>query len=55
MSADTDDPPQQIDPDDAQVNSPANVLILPTNVEKEIAQTDESLGRLGRPFDHRAS
>jgi predicted PurR-regulated permease PerM len=31
-----------------------NVLILPTSVERELDPSDESLGALGRPFDHRA-
>jgi predicted PurR-regulated permease PerM len=31
-----------------------NVLILPTSVERELDESDESLGALGRPFDHRA-
>lgn len=33
---------------------PAGVLILPTGVERELDESDESLGTLGRPFDHRA-
>jgi predicted PurR-regulated permease PerM len=31
-----------------------NVLILPASVEREIDQSDESLGVLGRPFNHRS-
>jgi predicted PurR-regulated permease PerM len=30
------------------------VLILPASVERELNESDESLGTLGRPFDHRA-
>jgi len=33
---------------------PPNVLILPASAERELAESDESLGVLGRPFDHRA-
>src|ERR1700733_10881243 len=33
---------------------PSNVLILPSSVERELDPSDESLGALGRPFDHRA-
>jgi predicted PurR-regulated permease PerM len=33
---------------------PANVLILPPSVERELDESDESLGVLGRPFDHRS-
>jgi predicted PurR-regulated permease PerM len=50
MSSDTDEPAGQAE----QNSSSANVLILPTKVEKELNETDESLGTLGRPFDHRA-
>jgi hypothetical protein len=32
----------------------SNVLILPASVERELDQSDESLGVLGRPFDHRS-
>lgn len=41
------------DPDDSVVEedlSP-NVLLLPPSVERELAETDGSLGSLGRPFD----
>jgi predicted PurR-regulated permease PerM len=34
--------------------SASNVLILPPSVERELDQSDESLGVLGRPFDHRS-
>ena len=30
------------------------VLILPTAVERALDESDDSLGALGRPFDHRA-
>ncbi|HUY06825.1 MAG TPA: AI-2E family transporter [Acidimicrobiales bacterium] len=33
---------------------PSNVLILPASAERELAESDESLGVLGRPFDRRA-
>jgi predicted PurR-regulated permease PerM len=33
---------------------PAPVLILPASVERELDHSDESLGALGRPFDHRS-
>src|ERR1700678_2611606 len=29
------------------------VLVLPPSVERELDESDESLGALGRPFDHR--
>ena len=32
----------------------ADVLILPPQVERELSETDESLGTLGRPLDHRS-
>ena len=32
---------------------PGNVLVLPPSAERELAETDESLGTLGRPFDRR--
>jgi predicted PurR-regulated permease PerM len=32
----------------------ANVLILPSSVERELDESDENLGTLGRPFDHRS-
>src|SRR3984957_13100653 len=31
-----------------------NVLVLPPAVERELSETDESLGGLGRPFNHRS-
>jgi predicted PurR-regulated permease PerM len=34
--------------------APSNVLVLPASVERELSSSDESLGVLGRPFDHRA-
>src|SRR5580692_10465863 len=34
--------------------APSNVLVLPPSVERELDDSDESLGALGRPFDHRA-
>ncbi len=30
------------------------ILILPAAVERELDESDDSLGALGRPFDHRA-
>jgi predicted PurR-regulated permease PerM len=38
----------------AEEPPPSNVLILPASVEQEMDDSDESLGALGRPFDHRA-
>ena len=32
---------------------PSNVLVLPAGAQRELAETDESLGVLGRPFDRR--
>jgi predicted PurR-regulated permease PerM len=32
---------------------PANVLVLPASAERELAESDDSLGTLGRPFDRR--
>ncbi|HEY5271832.1 MAG TPA: AI-2E family transporter [Acidimicrobiales bacterium] len=32
---------------------PANVLVLPPSAERELSDSDESLGTLGRPFDRR--
>jgi predicted PurR-regulated permease PerM len=34
--------------------TPPNVLILPPSVERDLDESDEALGTLGRPFDHRA-
>jgi predicted PurR-regulated permease PerM len=39
---------------DASPSPQANVLILPASVEREIDDSDENLGTLGRPFDHRS-
>lgn len=33
---------------------PPNLLVLPESVERELSDSNESLGTLGRPFDHRA-
>jgi predicted PurR-regulated permease PerM len=33
---------------------PSPVIVLPPSVERELGSSDESLGALGRPFDHRA-
>ena len=30
------------------------VLILPPAIERELDESDDALGSLGRPFDHRA-
>jgi predicted PurR-regulated permease PerM len=32
---------------------PGNVLVLPPSAERELSESDESLGTLGRPFDRR--
>src|SRR5580704_3537849 len=37
-----------------QEEPPSTVLILPPSVERELDPSDESLGALGRPFDHQA-
>ena len=50
MGSEIDEPPGQAESSD----SAANVLILPTSVERELDQSDDSLGALGRPFDHRS-
>ena len=50
MGSEIDEPPGQAESSD----SAANVLILPTSVERERDQSDDSLGALGRPFDHRS-
>jgi predicted PurR-regulated permease PerM len=52
MSIGADDPPQGVPP--GEEAPPANVLILPPSVERELDESDESLGVLGRPFDHRS-
>jgi predicted PurR-regulated permease PerM len=50
MGSEVDEPSGRSESGD----SAANVLILPTSVERERDQSDESLGALGRPFDHRS-
>ena len=50
MGSEIDQPPGPAESSD----SAANVLILPTSVERELDQSDDSLGSLGRPFDHRS-
>ncbi|MFZ0665485.1 MAG: AI-2E family transporter [Acidimicrobiales bacterium] len=37
-----------------EVGAPSKVLVLPPNVERELDQSDETFGTLGRPFDRRA-
>jgi predicted PurR-regulated permease PerM len=39
---------------DDRTIDPVPLLILPTGLERELDGTDESLGGLGRPFDHRS-
>ena len=39
---------------DASLSPQANGLILPASVEREMDESDENLGTLGRPFDHRS-
>jgi predicted PurR-regulated permease PerM len=39
---------------DAALSSKANVLILPASVEREMDESDDNLGTLGKPFDHRS-
>jgi predicted PurR-regulated permease PerM len=34
--------------------APPKVLVLPPSVERELDESDESLGTLGQPFDHRS-
>jgi len=51
VSPDPEVPPGS---DEVDEQSSKNVLILPTSVERELDESDESLGALGRPFDHRA-
>src|SRR5450755_551334 len=34
--------------------APSNVLILPSSVERELDESDDALGALGRPFNYRA-
>src|SRR3984957_4584495 len=50
-------PPEPADPGAEPPNEevlPPNVLVLPPSVERELDESDDSLGVLGRPFDHRA-
>ena len=51
MSPDAEVPPGSNEVDE---QSSKNVLILPTSIERELDESDESLGALGHPFDHRA-
>jgi predicted PurR-regulated permease PerM len=39
---------------DASPSPQASVLILPASVEREMDASDENLGTLGKPFDHRS-
>jgi predicted PurR-regulated permease PerM len=48
------DGPADFGPPNTEATTRANVLILPTNAERGPQESDESLGVLGRPFDHRA-
>ena len=50
MGSEAEDPPGQAESGE----SPANVLILPSSVERALDASDDSLGALGRPFDHRS-
>src|ERR1700722_7432233 len=50
MGSEAEDPPGQSEAGE----SPANVLILPSNVERALDTSDDALGALGRPFDHRS-
>jgi predicted PurR-regulated permease PerM len=50
VASDVEEPLGPSEPADAS----GNVLILPTGVERALDPSDESLGALGRPFDHRA-
>ena len=52
MTSDGADPPG---PGSGEELPTSNVLILPASVERELDQSDESLGVLGRPFDHRSA
>ena len=52
MTFDPGDSPAAVPGDEA--SSANGVLILPASVEREFDQSDESLGTLGRPFDHRS-
>ncbi len=39
---------------DQETEPTPNVLILPPSLERELSDTDDALGALGRPFDHRS-
>src|SRR5271165_3814627 len=49
VTSDTDEGAEDLE----QQTRASNVLILPASVERDLAETDGSLGALGRPFDHR--
>jgi predicted PurR-regulated permease PerM len=51
MGPESDDPSTTAG---GEAAAPANVLVLPASVERDLDESDESLGALGRPFDHRA-
>jgi predicted PurR-regulated permease PerM len=51
MGSESDDPGTTLVSDGA---GPPKVLVLPPSVERELDESDESLGRLGEPFDRRA-
>jgi predicted PurR-regulated permease PerM len=53
MGSDPEEPIGSLASDSAPASS-ANVLILPSSVERERDESDENLGALGRPFDHRS-
>jgi hypothetical protein len=42
---------QAVESDTYETPSP-HVLVLPPAVERELGSSDDSLGVLGRPFDH---
>jgi predicted PurR-regulated permease PerM len=44
---------EHADSEDGGENGVANVLLLPPNVERELSNSNESLGALGRPLDRR--
>ena len=46
--------PARATEDSSEETPPSGVLILPASAERELDGSDESLGVLGRPFDHRA-
>src|SRR5579862_804220 len=50
MTLDSEDPSAH---GDDEPEAP-NVLVLPASVERDLAESGESFGTLGRPFDHRA-